>query len=271
MIKMSVCIPMFRAKYIGWLPFESLIRQENVEFEWELIIAEEMHDEAMGREKMVRYKEKLETLGCVRFKYIGLEKWIPLTNKLQLLLENCNEETDIFVWHSADYFSAPKRLITHYNNFHEHNYHFSVPYKAIYYNIANGHIALHNSNHPKWRGRRFNDVIGKAWSYSLIKEYQATGRRAGVDGHLFRSCKKLAGGPKKFRIYREDSDNWKYALSTHSLNNITSSRAGWMQRFTPPYYECPINIDKTIPPKIMKRLRACKKFVAKHKRGFPPE
>ncbi len=70
MIELSVCAPFFRAKYIGWLALESLCRQKDINFEWELIISEEMFDEAMGKDVIMKYKSRLEDLGCVRLKYI---------------------------------------------------------------------------------------------------------------------------------------------------------------------------------------------------------
>jgi len=48
MIEMSVVMPLYRAKFIGWLAFESLIRQKGIDFEWELIIMQEKNDEAMA-------------------------------------------------------------------------------------------------------------------------------------------------------------------------------------------------------------------------------
>jgi len=38
MIELSVGLPFFRSKYIGWAALESLCLQENINFEWELII-----------------------------------------------------------------------------------------------------------------------------------------------------------------------------------------------------------------------------------------
>jgi hypothetical protein len=117
MIELSVVIPMYRAKHIGWLPFESLVRQQGINFEWELIIAEEIKEQPFGEVKTLEYKSRLEKLGCVDFKYIGLENWITLGEKLHLLVNNCDENSKVFVWHSADYYSAPLRLATHYEVF----------------------------------------------------------------------------------------------------------------------------------------------------------
>jgi hypothetical protein len=262
---------MFRSKFIGWLPFESLIRQVGIDFEWELIIAEEIDEQEhqpFGKENILKYKNKLEDLGCVRFEYIGLKKWISLAEKIHLLKENCNKETKIFVWHSADYYSAPKRLSTSYKIFKEHKPHLFLPRKAIYYDIANGSVALHNPWIEKYKGRK-DDVIGKAWDYNIIKNFPRIYRRTGVDGFLFNQCRKIAGGKGHLKIYYDESDNWKYALSTQGLNNITHQRGHWMAAKKGPYCDCPININETIPADILSRLKGCKKFIKKHRRGLP--
>ena len=48
MIEASVTLPLFRSQYIAWLQLESLCRQQDVDFEWELLIAEEQGDETIG-------------------------------------------------------------------------------------------------------------------------------------------------------------------------------------------------------------------------------
>lgn len=262
MIKLSVVIPMFRAKYIGWLPFESLIRQKNINFEWELIVAEEIYDESMGEFEVYKYKDQLKDLGCVKFEYISLEKWISLAEKLYLLVQNCSDSSKVFVWHSADYYSAPFRLMTHYKNFLENDIHLSSPLKAIYYNIADNSIALHDTTNC---GRK-NDVMGKAWDINVVKQIPKQDRRSCVDSWLYFECNEISNGLK---IHFDESDNWKYALSTHGFNNITFHRENKIKNPIQPFYSCPINIFETIPEKILRRLRECKKDLKKHKKGLP--
>ena len=267
MIELSVVIPMFRAKYIGWLPFESLIRQRGIDFEWELIIAEEVHDEAIGKEEIYKYKERLKKLGCVRFKYIGLEKWISLGEKLHLLAQSCSDSSKVFVWHAADYYSHPTRLKEHHNIFScKEKIHLHLPTNAIYYNIMSGKLAIHNTTR-RGRNSRKDDCIGKAWCMGTIKKVPKEFRRAAVDGWLFANVKKITGGGKLI-IHFDKSDNWKHALSTHGFHNLTHQRAGWINRLKPPFYECTIDINKTIPKEILVRLDKSKEYLKKHKRGF---
>jgi hypothetical protein len=268
MIELSVVIPMFRAKYIGWLPFESLIRQRDIDFEWELIIAEEMYDEALGEKEIYKYKERLEELGCIRFKYIGLKKWISLGEKLHLLAQSCSDSSKVFVWHAADYYSASLRLKTHYDIFLDtKKIHLHLPTKAIYYNISSEKLAIHDTT-IRGRNSRKDDCIGKAWCTNTIKKVPKEFRKIAVDGWLFANVKKIIGKDKLI-IHFDKSDNWKHALSTHGFHNLTHQRDGWINKLKPPFYECNIDINKAIPKEILERLKQNKENIKKHKKGFP--
>lgn len=50
MIELTVAMPLYNSKYIAWLAMESLCRQKNVTFDWELIVSEEQNDEMYGEE-----------------------------------------------------------------------------------------------------------------------------------------------------------------------------------------------------------------------------
>ena len=81
MIKLSVALPVFNSKRIAWLAMEGLCRQENINFEWELVIAEEQGPEKFGSKAFLSYEGRLREVGCVRVRYIKLIKWIPLKQK----------------------------------------------------------------------------------------------------------------------------------------------------------------------------------------------
>ena len=81
-IELSVCIPLFRARYCAWLAFEGLCRQTDIDFNWELIMAEEVGDEDFTEAEVMKYKARLEKVGCVKLKYIPIKKWMPLSLSL---------------------------------------------------------------------------------------------------------------------------------------------------------------------------------------------
>lgn len=270
MSELSVVMPMYRAKYIGWLPFESLIRQKDINFEWELIVAEETEEQLFGKKNILEYKHKLKKLGCVNFKYIGLNKWIPLAEKIHLLVNNCHLDSKIFVWHSADYYSAPLRLATHHDVFTNNpDIDLHLPKRAIYYYINDDKFIIHDPHYDQDKRRRINDVVGKSYKLDIIREIPKVKQRQGVDGWLFRQATKISENRKGRDLYIQfdETDNWKFGLSTHGLNNICVLRTKNMKNPVPPFYEHVFD-ETTVPTKIIKRLRECRKFAKKHKIGL---
>lgn len=53
-VALTCALPMYRAKDIGWLGLESLCRQEDIDFAWELIIMEE-EQECFGKANVLAY------------------------------------------------------------------------------------------------------------------------------------------------------------------------------------------------------------------------
>jgi hypothetical protein len=58
-IKFTVALPIYNSKKIAWISLESLIRQENINFDWELIVYEEIHSESVCPEILEEYKDRL--------------------------------------------------------------------------------------------------------------------------------------------------------------------------------------------------------------------
>ncbi len=264
-IELSVAIPMFRAKYIGWLPLEGLIRQKDINFEWELVVAEELNDSPFGEKNIRAYESRLKDVGCVRIVYEGLKEWVPLSNKWVHLANMCDKDSRIFVIHAADNYSAPLRLARHHEVFRNTEIQLHIPTKAIYYNISTGRVILHDTSMV---GRK-DDCAARAMSTYVVRRFTKVGRRSGVDGWLRGAAKSVCKLNKiTFGIFFDkEDDNWKYGLNTYGLNIIT--RRTEFAKLKPPFRECPVKIGKTIPKEVLEKLKDCKKFIGKHKKGFP--
>jgi len=261
MIELSVCIPMFRAEHIGWLPMEALCRQENIDFEWELVIAEEMYDKPFSKDKIKEYREKLRDKGCVKVKYIGVKKWIPLSKKYNLLASNCEETSKIYCSCVADLYPAPKRLKTQYDIFKNHDVAWCASEKTIFYDIFSQKTFLFDISLSK----RKNDGSNRAFRMEIMKALPMEDRRSGLDGWTFKfGVEYMKAKGKKFKTYLDTSDNWKHCLNVHGLNNISHHRTSWFYSEAgrpDAVTKCPIDIYKTIPKDIMDRLHECKKYV----------
>lgn len=251
MIELSVSLPMYKAKHIGWLAIESLARQQEIDFEWELVIAEEMLH-SMGEDEVLKYKDRLENVGCVRLEYMKLPKWIPLTTKLLLIMDNCSDSSIVWAGQAADTYSAPLRLRKQYDSFKSEKYDWFLPTKAIYYHIVTGQTILHDTSLVK----RKDDCIGKAISFDLLRGFDASNQDYGSDGWFWNASKSIK---ENFNIFFDDSDNWKYGVSTFGLNNYMNRDRSFINPM-PPWRVNPIDIKNAVPGDVLERLKGCKKY-----------
>lgn len=267
-IQLTVIMPMFRAKYIGWLPLESLIAQRGIDFKWELLIAEEVKEEPFGAEKILEYKQRLEAVGCVNLKYIGLQEWIPLARKWTMLAQMADETSEILCGHPSDYYASPNKLARHMKVFSDPTIVWHQPRKAIHYLIKTGDMVLQDAT----RTKRKDNVVGKAMRPRFLRGFPAdVDKRTGIDGWMFkryRAAVKNSGAV--FKTFPElTNEDWRCAISTIGFNNI--SPKGRLPRIGKGliFSEYREDLRQYIPPFIMDKLEASREFLSKHKRSLP--
>lgn len=267
MIQLSVCAPMFRSKYIAWLALESMCRQEGIDFEWELIVAEEIFDESFGKKKIMSYKKRLENVGCVRIKYVGLEKWIPLSNKYVLMAGECSDSSNIFAGCAADIFPPPRRLKTQYDIFTNNpDADFCAIPKTIFYDIASEKTFVYD---VALRPRK-DDGSNRSFRMEIMKNLPIGNKPKGVDKWTWGFANTYVKSKnKKFKYCPDTSDNWKYGLNVHGLNNISHNRRRSFDNLGKGISKCPIDINETIPKDIIDKLKDAKKYIKLHKKGLP--
>jgi hypothetical protein len=114
MIELSVGLPMFKSNKIAWLALESLCRQEEVKFEWELIVCEELYyenrNEYLGHDFLDEYEDRLEDVGCRDIKLIGGDDHIPLERKWKAIHAQMAPESQLLLLQGSDDYSAANRL-----------------------------------------------------------------------------------------------------------------------------------------------------------------
>lgn len=293
MIELSVAVPMLRARHCGWIALESLIRQEDIDFEWELVIAEEIIYSPFTKARVMEYKKRLEDVGCVKIKYFPLKHWERLSNKLVFMAKRCENTSKIFASNSADLYAPPKRLKTQYDEFmkkvpvakkkgkprllQQNPIHFYSNARTIVYDIKSGNVYLNDGlkKLERYRSLDITDGSCRSLRMNIMKQLPPAVHKAkSVDSWVWMSAKKIVEKTGKDFVHFLDmtSNNWKYGLNVNGLNNITKGirhrRATGRGR---PFFivDCPINIRKTIPHEILDRLVAAKKHVAKHSQRMP--
>lgn len=265
-MQLSVGLPFYRSKYIGWAALESLCRQENVDFEWELIVIEEQNNkEVLGEEEIRKnYLPRLQKIGCVYFKYIPLDKWIPLGVKLNKLI-NQFSDTEVAIWNPDDYYAPPSLLNNAYYALTENSDKdwFSIP-KTIFYNIADGKTFIYDV----WatEQRRKDDSTGRAFRTSVLKEATKyfNKRKCGCDAMVRDSYKKALGRP--INIYFDNTDSWKKGLNIKGLNNISYFQKNWFKNIRPPLFKCEVVLEEYIPKDVLNKLIECKNYLKKHRK-----
>ncbi len=266
-IRLTVIMPLFRAKYIGWLPFESLVLQKGIDFKWELLIAEEVKDEPFGAEKILKYKQRLENVGCVNLRYVGIQEWIPLSKKWVMLVEMAAETSEVLCAQPADYYASPHKLAEHMKVFSDSAVVWHQPIRAIHYLIRTGDMVLQDTTNAK----RKDNVVGTALRPQFLHNLPNDAmQRTGIDGW---TLKRYIAGVKAakvpFKSVFDSSDNYKGALSTVGFNNISpkSRLPGIGNGLIFSKYE--EDLRQYIPPFVMDKLEASREFLPKHARVLP--
>jgi len=250
MILMSVGLPIYRSKQIAWLALEGLCRQRGVDFDWELVIAEE-DENCFGYSSVMEYSKRLEAVGCVKVNYMPLGKWIPLSDKIAMLARNCSSESEVYVPGPGDYFSPPERLATIKRAWDACRFDWFTPTKLILYNIKDGRTLVSDSNLRK----RKDDCLGRAISLSALREAvdKIHNRKSSVDGLVWKSVNNSSRS--RFVMCFDNSENWKHGLCVTGAGLLSKHTQYCYDRPLRHQYPCPFDLKETIPADILDRLK----------------
>lgn len=255
-IKLTVGLPLYRAKNIAWIAFESLCRQQSIDFGWELIVIEETVDKLLpfGKDNVLSYARRLEEAGCKKITYIPISQWVPLSSKWFNIADRASSESICMLLQSADCYSSPGRLKETLKLFEAKNADWVHSRIHVIYNISDEKIVLYD--HVKAGHNCGSDM---AIRISILKSLHSSARhsgekiRSGVDGFLYKQCQLIKN---KFAVLHDTTDNWKHSINVNGMNNI-SNRKVLIDRL-------PDNSDiikPLIPEDILKRLRKLKTTV----------
>ena len=250
-VALTYALPMYRAKNIGWLALESLCRQENIDFEWELIILEESQ-QSMGASRVHEYKDRLEQVGCVRLKYVTLARWIPLSQKWINIAKLADSE--VFLLAGCDDYAPPNRLSETMAMFATGAEWSHVPV-GLFYNIASDNFGVFDFSLA-------DHVCGldKAGRTSIVKRAlpETSTRTRSVDGWVYdQIVSYLKRSPY---TQMNTSEDWKRGVFTDGLNNICNTRRNlYGSDITAPFRHLhedePQSLEEVIPEDIVQSLR----------------
>lgn len=255
-VRLSVIIPYYRAGYVGWIPFESLIRQIDVNFQWELLIIEENFDNPFGCSQAWQYWDRLQKIGCRRLSYYGLSEWMPLSVKWYYLSNSVDENSEVICCNAADIYMSRRRLSAQFNALSgqsEYNWH-KIAGSISYDLESDTHVKLF----PIDKNR--SDSCCRAARTELFKQLPLIRRNVGVDGWTYNSLRSQI----KF-YYDTSEDLWRETINITGLNNISHKRGECIRQVTPPLARCCDDLSAHLPPEVARRLIDCRKHLDDHK------
>jgi len=229
----TFALPIFNSSSILWLQLESLCNQ-NTTIPWELITCEDPSENFCGEEYFKPYKQRLQEAGCVNFKYIELDKWVPLSYKWKILADFSNSEN--FILGSSDDYSPPNRIEDSYKGLSTYT---KVDWeKVIFYNLHTGTKAL-------WTTPEDKTGIFAALKTEAVLKTKPPYPTRGVDGWI----KDNHG---EFSLYR--IKDLPLGLGTDGANNLSCDRSKAYLDPNTPFTLWEEDLNNLIPKSLLIKL-----------------
>ena len=246
---LTVALPLWKSKNIAWLALESLIRQRDVNYHWELVVLEE-EEEQFGKERLFEYANKLERVGCTRIVHLSIDKWMPLPMKWKTIHRNATKTSKYFLLQAGDCYSYPWRLRDSYYMF-EKGADWINSAKGIFYYIQEDFASMYDST-LELSSKRVGLNMG--CRMDLLTKFPDDHRRKGIDGFLWLICRNNKGSPLNIKW---TTNHWQTGFDSHGMNHISYNRDNSMRAFKPPFCKLPPtekNFKKYIPTSVLDRL-----------------
>jgi len=233
-IELTVALPVYNSKKIVWLALESLCNQRDVDFDWELILCEEIHDEMLTSSIFDNYINRLQQVNCKKISYILLNKKVNLSKKWQIIGKHIDKYSKIFLLHAADCYSPSYRLFLSYKYIIKENVDWFDINKGYFYSFDNKKIILYDTlSNPALTN------LNMAFKSIYAKNIPNTNLFKGIDGFLYKHCQNINKNMKNFSfdILLDDS------LDTDGYNNISIKRKDRFKNICWPFIFCDKIID----------------------------
>jgi hypothetical protein len=248
---LTVGMPMFRTKKIGWLALEGLCRQREAPA-WELIVIEETPEryEPFGRKRIFDYELRLKKVNCQRIVYEPLDHWEELSLKWRRIAELA--EGDILVLQAADCYGQPYRLRNTAALMADPAIDWYQAPKGYFYLIKTDEVfEFTNANLP--HPCALNMAMRMKWVRLLPAEQVAYW----VDGWLYNSIDRIkrAAMDEGLQVVWDTSEDWRLGVDTHGLDNLSISREQDMRNSPQVWIPRAVKLEQIIPGELAEWLR----------------
>jgi len=243
-IELTVALPVYNSKKICWLALESLSNQIEIDFDWELIIYEESHDNSVFPEILERYEDLLKSKNCKRIVFVTNNKKVLLVDKWISIGKNVSETSKCFVLHAADCYSPQRRLKTTYNKIVKEDYDWYDQTKGYFYSFISNKVFLYN--------HKGLTNLNMALKPDYIKTLPSSTLKKGIDGYIYKHCQKVISEQGKKLNHYYDNNLYNDSVDTHGFNNISKGREQFFTTLSHIFQDPKVSINETDLPTFVK-------------------
>ena len=231
-MKLTVCVPVWENKEVAWLCIESLKRQREVDFDWELIIFEEEHEQQLGDEYF------FDSSPATQMKYITKKEKVALGHKWYSLINAAHRDSEGIVFCDADDYCHPYVLRDTLDALNAGHDWFSHR-KGYFYDFNTGGIILYCSR--KKPGIRISVSIDIA--KRLSDNSKSRLMHAMFQAHM-----------KPSNMLYSGNDHWEGGLFTNGHNSI-SRRSKYFNNPVNPYMVTDKCLGDIVPADVADRIK----------------
>lgn len=259
--RLAIGIPMYNAAPIGWLSLESVARQENTTFPWEVIVIEDSDDpDRMGEDAVRAFEPRLRERGCVALKYEIMPGRPPLSLKWRRIGQLLGPACEVFCIQGCDDYCDPLRFARTMRLFDSGTVDWIQSRYGLFYDIAQDRAVLYDDHlkqsYPSEVDgfTRHPTGLNMAGHASYFRQLPDEEVRRGVDQWLFRAV--LRQHPEPRVLWDESEPDWSIAAFTQGLNTISIHRREMMRLCEQPFLATTTQPGDVFPPAVRERLHS---------------
>jgi len=231
-MKLTVALPVYNGKEIAWLCLASLKRQIPGDFEWDLIVYEEEHEQQLGEEYFWG-----AGIGCNVTYMTGPTRY-TLGEKWHKIIQQ--SDSDGIVFCAADNYYHPYMLLDSVAALSSGvDWFFTT--KGYFYDFVSKKIILYNSH--------LKTGLQMAASMDIAKTVPNKPRKRIVDLWLRNNMH-----PQNPQI--DTSDHWMGTLFTNGYNTISHKRGQYFDNVKNPFRKTDTRLEEIVPEEIVQRIKS---------------
>jgi hypothetical protein len=224
---------------------ESLCRQLQPANGWELIVFEEEHDEALGRELFESYGGRLRDAGCERLVYMSCADKVPLPQKWVKIAKKSSRQSTAFLMCAADNYYHKWMLQDTEAAIKEADW--CIMTKGFFYDFNLDETFYYH----------YNGIVGlhMAARTDVVRHFEKSDLDRGIDSWFSQQMLKQSHDRGLLlRCFIDGSEHYKGTVCTNGYNNISSGRVNLLREYKHPFYKTEVKLSDIVPEDIYNKM-----------------